>query len=137
MEDDDYHELIKLVADRLTAVGAGDIADERHYIINDPDTDERRILGPRYQLIAMLQAFERFLAIQDRGTYDAAFRLFNEWAPDRGPRTVTFVPTEGAADINPVDLASAPDLSEVRDNLRELIYRLKIDPEPTSRRGLQ
>jgi len=136
MEDDEYRALIVLVADQLAAAGAPDIADERHYVIDDPDTDERRMLSPRDHLIAMLQAFERFLTIQDRATYNAAFQLFNQWAPDRAPRAVTFVPIEGTADISPVNLASAPDLAEVRENLLDLIHQLKIDPEPTSRRGL-
>jgi hypothetical protein len=135
VEEYEYRDLIKLVTDQLTAVGAADIAEERHYVVNDPDTDERRMVEPRFQLIAMLQAFERFLAIQDRGTYDAASQLFNEWVPDRGPRAVIFVPTEGTADVNPVNLASAPDLAEVRENLRDLIDQLEIDPEPTLRGG--
>jgi hypothetical protein len=134
MEDDEYRDLIKMVAEQLILVGASDIADERHYVVDDVDTDERRLVEPRRQLIGMLQAFERFLAIQDKATYDAAFQLFNEQIPEGGPRAAIFLPTEGSVEMNPRNFATAPDLSEVRWSLRGLIDQLKRDPEPTPHR---
>ena len=72
MDDDDYRALIAIVAEELRESGAAELADERNYARQEEETGEARLLDPQRRLIEMLEAFNRFLAIQDRQTYVSA-----------------------------------------------------------------
>jgi len=123
LDDDDYRALIAIVAEELRASGAADIADERHYVTTDEETDEARLLEPQRRLFEMLKAFERFLAIQDRGTYRAALSSIARSVEGEAPRRATVLLTADDGQRE-VDLSEAPDLAPVRRDLRRLIARL-------------
>jgi hypothetical protein len=65
MEEDEYRALIEELVRQLRQVGADDVAEESNYVVTNPETGEGELLAPQERLIAMLQAFERFLAVRD------------------------------------------------------------------------
>jgi hypothetical protein len=123
LDDDDYRALIVIVSEELRASGAADLADERHYAKADEDTGETRLLDPPRRLIEMLEAFERFLAIQDREIYRAALTSIARTVEGEAPRRATVVLTTDDVPRE-VDLSETPDLSTIRKDLRRLIIRL-------------
>ena len=72
MDENDYRALIELVETQLRDVGAPDITDARHYVSPNAETRDALLLPPKARLIAMLRAFGRLLAVEDRATYDIA-----------------------------------------------------------------
>lgn len=126
MDEEDFRELIEVVAEELTLSGAPDLADERHYTVVDDEAGEPKLYDPLKRLIEMLGAFERYVAIQDRNVAETSLAIIRravsgdvpsraavELADDRGPREI--------------DLADAPDLAEVRDDITRIIHRLMED----------
>lgn len=123
MDDDDFRALIAVVAGELRASGAADIADGRHYSKLDEETGEARLLEPQLRLVEMLKAFDRFLAIQDRNTYNAAILSISQSVESESPRRATVtLTTDGAP--HEVDLSTAPDLKPIREDLQRLIRRI-------------
>lgn len=136
MNEEDFRALIEYLMGQLRSIGANDIADERHYLRSDDGGGEATLLPPRERLIAMLQALDRYLAVQDRAMYkDAMGRIAEnvEQAPT-SVRVASFA--SDAAEPLEVDLANAPDLFEVRQSLNALIQQLKfqdLEPPPSLR----
>ncbi|HEX5182009.1 MAG TPA: hypothetical protein VFW19_02535 [Allosphingosinicella sp.] len=126
MDDDDYRALIEVVADELTRSGAPDIADENHYSWTDPDTGEAKLFEPRKRLIMMLQAFDRFVAIQDRALLTRSLATIQRGVRSDGPQrvVVALADDDGAREI---DLADAPDFADVREGINNVIGRLLED----------
>lgn len=123
MDEEDFRALIEVVAEELSLCGAADLADERHYTVINSETGVPRLYDPLKHLIEMLSAFERFIAIQDRGVAETSLAEIRravrgdspscaavELADDRGPREI--------------DLAEAPDLAELREEVTRIVYRL-------------
>ena len=102
MEGEDFRVLIRVLAQQLQEIGAGDIADDRHYTENSPEMGARRVVPPRDQLVLMLQAFERFLAVRDRATYTDALGRINQNVRGDVPRSVFYEPTLGSRDRKPI-----------------------------------
>ncbi len=123
MNDDDYRALIAAVIEELRASGASDVADERHYTYVDKETGETHLLRPQQRLVEMLQAFDRFLVIQDREIYDLALSLIAQTVQGEGPLHASMVLTADNAPRE-IDLSKAPNLSPVRQQLQNLIVRL-------------
>lgn len=136
MDDEDYQALVTEVTAQLKSIGAADIADDQHYVDVNPETGEARLLSPKKRLFLMLQAFDRYLAIQDRSTFEKAQAIFRD-SLDEGQMlsAVYLIPTEDGSE-HEVDLSKAPDLSEVREQLSALtreLFRIDRDPPtPTS-----
>lgn len=125
VDDDDYRELIKTLAAELRASGAPGIAEERHYAEPDPETGEPRLFSPQRRLIAMLEAFERHLAIRDRATYEFAIGGIRDSVQGPAPERITVIFTADADEGSEISLHDAPDLEGVRTNVRDLIRRLR------------
>jgi hypothetical protein len=124
MEDEDYRALIDLVAEELRRSGVPDIAHERHYVYTDPETGEATLFEPQKRLTLMLEAFERHVAIQDRQVVEKSLETINRVTRGEGPRRVVVaLASDGAA--REIDLAEAPDLHIVRQDLVGLIGRLR------------
>lgn len=125
MDDDDFRELIEVLARELRAVGAGDIADERHYLQSETEDGEARLYDPQTRLIEMLKAFERKLAVEDRATYDIALGRLNDALLGEAPRGAEVeLGLDEDREARFIDLALAPDLSEVRQMSNDLIGQL-------------
>ncbi len=123
MDDDDYRALIAIVAEELRASGAADLSDERHYSRADEETGEARLLTPQRRLTEMLEAFGRYLAVQDRETYHTALSSIAEAVEGEAPRRATVVLTTDDAPRE-IDLSQAPDLAAIRKDLERVIIRL-------------
>ncbi|MFT8326889.1 hypothetical protein [Gluconobacter oxydans] len=128
MGDDDYRAVINALVAELRNIGAPDIADQRHYSEEEPETSERRLISPQRRLVEMLRGFERFLAIQDRQTYETAMRRMADALRGEGPKAASVIQT---TDGEPREyfLSEAPNLREVRNDVQALIGRL-LDDDP-------
>lgn len=127
MNSDDYLSLIDFLTQKLQQAGAGEIADPQHYVQYNRETGETRLLPPRQRLIDMLSAFERFMAVRDRATLQSSLKRINalEIEGRVGSVNVSLTPGEGEGEV--VDLAGAPDLSEIRAQVRQFIRQLQVD----------
>lgn len=129
MDDDDFRALIVLLQGELRGIGAPDIADERHYLRRDAESGEADFTDPRMVLIGMLEAFGRFLAVRDIGTYRTALARLNDTMEGRGPKEALVVSDNPERPV--VNLGRAPDLGQVRGDLGRLIGQLlETPPEP-------
>lgn len=125
MNDEELEALISLLGEQFRSIGREDLADENNYLWQDAETGETHIREPRRQLVEMLKAFERSLAVQDRRTYVEAFQLINDALPrDRAPQGAVVVPIPGSRDVVPIDLSHAPELGDLRNRLRVLAARI-------------
>jgi hypothetical protein len=126
MDEEDLRALIEVVAEELALSGASDLADERHYTTTDPEGGEPELYDPLKRLIEMLRAFERYVAIQDRGVAEASLAVIRRAVRGDGPTraVVELANDRGAREI---DLAEAPDLAEVRKDIIGIIHRLMED----------
>ena len=130
MDTDDYYELIALVEAELREVGAGALSDPNLYTLSDPETGERRLYPPREQLIEMLRAFDRHLAICDRATFDLAFERINEVVKVGRIEDAVFIPTSEEGEGEPRSLRTAPELGAVREAVKRLIEQLLEERDP-------
>jgi len=124
--------LIDAVEARLIEAGAAELADETNYVSADENTGEERLLDPKHRLIAMLQAFDRYLAVRDNATYQNAMGRIRQNIREGSPERAMFVPVADAVESVGYDLSSAPDLSEVRLSLRRLEEQLREEPLESS-----
>lgn len=128
MTEEDFRALIILVEEQLKQIGADDVADAKHYVV-EADDGEFVLLDPFSRLVAMLEALDRKMATQDRQTYEAAMAQLNQAtrgdAPHGGPYAA-FVefPRDESSEAVKVDLGDAPSLREVRMMLRRLVGEL-------------
>lgn len=127
MNSEDYLGLVDLLTRQLQESGAGEIASPRHYVEYNPETGETRLLPPRQRLIEMLAAFERFLAVRDRATLRSSLERINALAIKGRVAAVEVLLTPGDGEGKVVNLAGAPELSEMRTQVRQLIRQLQYD----------
>lgn len=132
MNEEDFRLLIDAVEARLIEAGAAELADETNYVSADENTGEERLLDPKHRLIAMLQAFDRYLAVRDNATYQNAMGRIRQNIREGSPERAMFVPVADAVESVGYDLSSAPDLSEVRLSLRRLEEQLREEPLESS-----
>ena len=139
MDTAEYREIVESLQDHLRQVGAGEVADIRHYSSRDPETDESRLLPPRELAIAMLLAFERYLSVRDRHTLYAGLERINGTLKESsseskvGPGQVedaAFVPISGAIADTSISLHAAPDLHALRRDVRRLVAQMRADGDP-------
>jgi hypothetical protein len=125
MDDDDFRTLIDVLARELRAIGAGDIADDHHYMLPETEDGEARLLDPQKRLVGMLRAFERKLLIEDRYTYDSALERMNTVLNGEGPRgaQVELARDDDREELL-ADLALAPRLQEVRGLVTDLVGQI-------------
>lgn len=130
MNDDDFEDLISLVARRLFDAGAGDLADPAVYVRLDPKTGEGELLPPQERLIEMLAAFDRHMKARDIRTYKTAIERINRNLIDGRVNGVAVVPARRERREGPIRLDAAPNLSEPRERLETLISRLRGPDRP-------
>ncbi len=130
MDEQDYRALIVLTQEELRRVGAPDLADPERYLYRNPETGELRRLDPKKHLMEMLRAFDRHLAIRDRGTYDNALGRMNDVLAEGRVKAAFLVPTEEDGEGAPQALDTLPDLGQIRSSVERLIGRIAEDPGP-------
>jgi hypothetical protein len=128
MDDEDFLAVISVLQAELRGIGAGDLADERAYMTRDGEDGEMRRLPPKELLIEMLRAFDRYLAVRDRATYDQALERIGTRVRGGRPHEATVLP------VNPdgpeIELGAVPHLGGLRSDLRNLIGQLLEAPPP-------
>ena len=124
MELEEFDELIDEISRLLREAGVGALADRERYTVRDPETVGPRALPPDRQLTEMLVAFERHLAILDRGTFQSALETVNEAMADGGLEDAVFVPTAQDGEGPSFSFRDAPDLHGLRVRVKHLIKRL-------------
>lgn len=134
MDEDDYRALIEELVGQLRQIGADEIADQANYVVTNPETGEGELLAPQERLIAMLLAFERFLAVRDgkvaRVALDRIGATLRQSGTDPGEvRTpngarVVLTSERDLARVE-VNLLDAPDLAEIRADVDWLIRQLQ------------
>lgn len=117
MDEEDFLAIIMALEDQLLAIGAAELIDPRHY----SDFEAGSVPSGKTRLLRMLSAFDRYLAIEDRRTYEKAMSRIGD--------AVREGHVQGAVVVLPdrertIDLASAPDLNELRALLTALISSL-------------
>lgn len=127
MNSDDYLSLIDLLTEKLQQSGAGEITAPQHYVEYNRETGETRLLPPRQRLIEMLAAFERFMAVRDRATLRLSLDRINVLATEGRVEEAEVLLTPGEEEGVAVDLARAPELSEIRAQVRQLVRQLQYD----------
>ena len=127
MDTTDYRELVELLQHQLREAGAGELADIRLYAVREAGTGDIRLVSPREQAIAMLEAFDRYLSIRDRRTFSNALARINETLAEPAVKDAGFVPLSEAVADSTFTLGTAPDLSTLRKDLQVLIGQLQED----------
>jgi len=127
MNEQDYLELTDLVKVQLRLVGAGELADDTLYTYVDGETGERHLHEPRKLLIEMLSAFERYLSIRDRQTFDRALLSLNK-SLMRGSIENVVVVTNDETTLH--SLGDVPELAKIRSAVQQLIGALLEDIPP-------
>jgi len=139
MNDEDFRALIAVLEEQFRSIDASDLADEAHYIQQDSESGEGFLLPPQRRLVHMLEAFDRFLAIQDRATFMDAMQRLRQHSEGEGPSRVVVIPSgEDEASRVFINLAEAPNLSDIRGPLADLIRQIQNPDgfEPPSSIGL-
>ena len=133
VDDEDFRALIALVQAELRNSGAADVANDRHYLIEDLETGELRLLPLQKHLIALLEAFGRHMAVRDHATYRSAVAGINRRLSGKTRVAgAVVVPAPGETARDEIDLSRAPDLGNLRDALLQLIGNLGETPAPRS-----
>ena len=130
MELDEFEDLIDQTAGLLRGAGVGELADRERYSVRDPEADGPRALRADRQLTEMLVAFERHLAILDRGTFQSALNIANRAIDDGELEDAEFVPTYQDGEGPSFSFRGAPDLHGLRVRVKELIKRLGEEGAP-------
>jgi hypothetical protein len=134
MDEEDYRAIIAALAAELRAIGAEDVADEAHYIGVNSETGEPILILPQERLVAMLFAFERFLAVRDGEIGRKAIARLQQNVEGEGPMAAVLVTTEETvSDRAEIDLLDMPDLGQLRSRVRILAEQIgsrDIEPPP-------
>ena len=140
MDEEDYFELARSIRAHLEELGLHDIADFRNYM--DDDDGERPPPDGRTLMKLMLEAFDRYLAVNASETVEEALRTIRESIDGEGAPSTALVhiedertaALEGREIAEPI--ATLGNMSEVRAALGRLGELLLADPEhPPPDRG--
>lgn len=129
MDEEDFRALIEIVEKELRDVGLGEIADPAHYLVANPETGDVQLLEPKKRLIEMLDALDSAMAIRDRETYTKAMASLTQVTRGEGPKDAVYVPTSDEGHMKEISLSDAPELSNIRSEIKAFIERLD-EPEP-------
>lgn len=124
MDEEDFRALIADLQAQFLAVGAPELGEDDYYVVRDPNTGEERLLPPQQRLIAMLRAFDRYLAVRDAATYQDAMQRIRDHTSGEAPVQAAFVPLADETALYESSFADTPNLSEVRLLLTRLIGEL-------------
>lgn len=132
MDEDDLRELIAALEEQFRSIGRPDLANDTFYVERNPESGEARLPSPMQRLIMMIEAFDRFLSIQDRMTYVRAMeRLLTQFGGEAPSGAFVVSTAERDDTFSQSNLANAPDLTEVRKSIALLIRQIRVqDIEP-------
>ena len=129
MDAGEFDALLTRTTQLLREVGLVTLGDRESYVVRDPESITPRALLPDQQLIEMLHAFERHLAILDQQTYQAALSTINETIDAGTLEDVVYVPTSLEGEEETYSFSKAPDMNELRTMVKDLIKSLREESE--------
>jgi hypothetical protein len=134
MRLDEFRELENLIRRQFEEIGLPELGAEELYFIRDGDGDLLRRPDAKTLTVEMLKAFDRYLATQDQRTYQESLGIIRQ-SISEGPspdRAVVLPPLETdlgvLPDSPPQELADAPVLDSIRDDVRHLIREILETP---------
>ncbi len=127
MDEEDFLEIIAEIRRQFEELGIAELGDIENYITEfhaEVDYPDNRKLA-----IEMLLAFDRFLSVRDRTTYnDAMSRIRENCAGPQYPESAVIFLSERESHMFHVaerqDLSEVKDLSEIRKAMSSLIENL-------------
>lgn len=125
METEDFDALLERTALLLREANLGTLGDRESYVVRDPEVIAPSALPSDRQLIEMLSAFERHLAILDQRTFLNALNTINTTLDKGKLRDVVYVPTAREGEEASYSFSKAPDMYELRMTVGDLIQRLR------------
>ena len=128
MEEDEFDRLFRLVQGLLREQGLPEIADESNFIEAQDGEQPPRLMEPQKRLVAILEALDVHLMLNDSNVVRRSLDLISETCDGPGPRTAVVVMPRDRGTTSIDDLLALPDLNELREALRKLIYRLTETP---------
>lgn len=123
MNEADYRDLI---TDFRRALRDADVP-ELSFLEKDPELAEPQEGEARQALLALLEGLGRYLAASDKATYDRALRTINRSI--KGPKVTSVIIQPSDGNSQPIRLASLPQLSGVRNQLKSLIDEISNGPD--------
>lgn len=133
MDTEEFDALLAQTEQLLREADLGMLGDRENYVVRDPDAIAPRALSPDRQLIEMLLAFERHLAILDQQTYLDALSTINNTIHDGELKDVVYVPTARGEEEESYSFFMAPEMSELRNMVKDLIHSLREESERSRR----
>ena len=125
MDEADFLAIIEALKDQFGRIGAPELGDDSFYTDREEETGRTRLQEPQGRAVAMLQAFERFLAVRDAATYHDAMGRLAQSLEGSHPDGAVVLPIDDTLDAPPIDLSEAPDFGELRDSVTQLIGQLR------------
>jgi hypothetical protein len=129
MSDEEFLHLIELVEGLLREHGKADIAAESNFV-ETPESEEgtARLMEPREHLIALLEAIDIHLMLNDSSVAKRSLALISEACDGEGPPgAIVIMPSRRDISLQE-NLLHLPDFQHVREELKKLIYRLREIP---------
>lgn len=137
MDSKDYNYLIDVVIDLLKKNGFAELVDENNYI-DYPDKKGKelpKLLDPKNHLIALLEAFDTQIMLQDVSVVKSSLEKINDLCGGKGPDSVVVNIIDRNEKIESVSLNDLPDYGELRKDLRSLIIQIEeqSDADPDAK----
>lgn len=128
MEDEEFIRLIQLVEGQLRERGLAHVAAEENFI-ELPELDEpARLMEPKERLIALLEAFDIHLMLNDSSVARRSLSLISEACDGPGPETAIVVKPLDRGATPTENLLDLPNLDNLREELKKLLYRIRETP---------
>lgn len=141
MDENDYYELARFIRDRLEELGLDDIGDLRSYM--EEKNGERSAPGGKALVKSLLDAFDRYLALNSSETVDKSLRILGRSVESGEPpsEVLVYPGEEGLAVMEgrkePEQLPTLGYLEQTRMELTDLKELLMADPdEPAPESGV-
>jgi hypothetical protein len=134
MTPNDFEDLADHLRAQFLKSGLNELADPAAYLFRDRKDGSLVRMRPRNEVVAMLKAFDAYLALESKETIQSALEVLRAHGQEGGPSTLRalVMPTrrEGEEDtfsperIDATDLAQLPNRDSTRIRVRELVAQL-------------
>jgi hypothetical protein len=133
MEEQDFIQIEAELRNLSGFIGAPDLTEERYYRQRDGFEGFEYPMPPRGRVLAQLDALDRFLSLYDGAVYQNAMEKIRGLLEESPPRpgisnfpthAVVVTPNQLASDEESFDLRTLPDLTDLRQQLRNLRAQL-------------
>jgi hypothetical protein len=88
MTGEEFRELEIFIREQFELIGAADLGSEELYLVRDTDEATRRRPDARTVVLEMLKTLDRYLAAQDRRTYEKSLFIISRSISGPGPERI-------------------------------------------------